>query len=213
MHDIFEFLLKVGKLKKLKRKGIMFYGVEDPETTAAHTFRMAIIAWLLGEKKKLDLEKVIKLALAHDLCEVYAGDITPYDGMIPEDEEKKKEFVRKWVRLPKEKKIERHNKKFQMEKEALEKLVKDLPQDLKQEIIDLWHEYEEQSTPEGRFVHQIDRAENLLEAFECFKEEEDFPTRPWWEHAEEVIDDPVILGFLEEIEKAEKKVMEKNKKD
>jgi len=212
MHNIFKFLVEVGKLKELKRKGIMFYGVEDPETTAAHSFRMSIMAWVLGEKKKLNLEKVIKLALIHDLCEVYAGDITPYDGMMPEDEEERKKFVRKWIRLPKEEKIKRQNKKFKLEKESLEKLVKDLPEELGEEISNLWHEYEKQSTPEGRFVSQIDRAENLLEAFEWFKKREDFPTRPWWEHAEEVIDDPVILEFLNEIEKAEKKVIEENNK-
>lgn len=208
MKDILNFLIEVGKLKKLKRKGIMFYGVKDPETTAAHTFRMAILAWVLGEQKKLNIERVLKLVLVHDLCEVYAGDITPYNGVLPKDEEERKEMVRKWVRLPKEKKIEKYKRKYKMERESLEKLVKELPKQLREEILSLWEEYEKQSSLEGKFVHQIDRAENLLEAFECFKKDKEFPTRPWWEHAEEVIDDPLILQFLKEIEEAE---LEENK--
>jgi 5'-deoxynucleotidase YfbR-like HD superfamily hydrolase len=66
-------------------------------------------------------------------------------------------------------------------------------------------EYMKWTTPEGKFVYQLDMVENLLEAFEHWKENKNFPTQPWWQHAEEVIDDPVLLEFLKEIEKEEKK--------
>ncbi len=205
MDKNFNFLLRVGKLKKLKRKGIMFYGEKDPETTAEHSFRMTIMAWILAKKKGLDIEKVIKIALVHDLCEVYAGDITPYDGILPKDKKKRYEFVRKWPRFSEEEKRKRHAKKFKKEKESLERVIKDLPVGLKKEIMNLWLEYEKGVSEEGRFVRQIDRAENLLEAFECWTRNKKFPTKPWWQHAEEVIDDPVILEFLKKIEKEELK--------
>lgn len=203
MKNILDFLIKAGELKTLKRRGIMFYGVKDPETVAAHTFRMAIMTWLLGKKKELDIKKMLKMVLAHDLCEVYAGDITPYDGILPEDEDKRAKLVRKWVRLSQAKKLEKYRKKLKLEKESIEKLVRNLPEDLKKEILSFWYEYERRSSPEGIFVHQIDRVENLLEAFECFKRDKDFPTRPWWEHVEEVVDDPIILEFMREIDEAE----------
>jgi hypothetical protein len=58
---------------------------------------------------------------------------------------------------------------------------------------------------EAKFVSQVDMAENLLETFEHWKKNKNFPTQPWWEHAEEVIDDPLLLKFLKEIEKEERK--------
>lgn len=45
--------------------------------------------------------------------------------------------------------------------------------------------------------------ENLLEALEWYKKDKKFPTRPWWEHAKEVIDDPILLKFLKEIDREE----------
>ena len=91
----------------------MFYGVKDAETTAEHSFRMTIVAWILGEianekGENLNLEKVIKMALCHDLCEVYSGDITPYDGLLPKDKKEREKFVRKWLRLPQKEKKKRY---------------------------------------------------------------------------------------------------------
>lgn len=189
-----------------KRKGMMFYGVKDPETTAEHTFRMVIMAWILAQKREeLDIERVLKIALIHDLCEVFAGDITPYDGILPKDRKKRDELVRKWPRFSEKEKRKRYIKKFNKEKKSLEKLIKELPEKLKKEIMGLWIDYEKGISKEGRFVRQIDRTENLLEAFEWWQKDEKFPTKPWWQHADEVIDDPVILRFLKEIEKEELK--------
>jgi putative hydrolase of HD superfamily len=205
MRSLLNFFINTGKLKKIKRKGVVFYGVKDPETTAAHTFRMALMTWILGEEKKekIDIERALKMALVHDLCEVFAGDITPYDGILPKDKKARYEFVRKWPRFSQREKAKRQNKKFRKEKKALEKLIKKLPEKLQKEIMDLWIEYEAGVTKEGRFVRQMDRAENLLEAFELWKRDNNFPTKPWWQHADEVIDDPVLLRFLKEIEKEE----------
>lgn len=205
MKKLLDFFCEVGKLKKIKRKGIMFYGVKDAETTAEHTFRMTILAWILGKIKKLNIEKIIKISLVHDLCEVYAGDITPYDGLLPKDKKERYNFVRKWPRLPVKIKKERYLKKLKKEEESLKKLVKNLPKEMKKEILNLWWEYELGTSKEGMFVRQIDRAENLLEAFNCWQENKKFPTKPWWQHADEVIDDPVILEFVKEIEKEELK--------
>jgi putative hydrolase of HD superfamily len=100
----FNFLLEIGKLKNIERRGITFYGVKNPETTNDHTFRTAMMAWIFGNRRKLNLEKLIKIALVHDLCKVYAGDITPYDGFLPRNKKERYKFVRKWPRLPKEQK-------------------------------------------------------------------------------------------------------------
>lgn len=201
MKNLLNFFIEVGKLKGKKRRGMMFYGIKDSETTAEHTFRMTIIAWFFGRLKNLNIEKVIKMSLIHDLCEVYAGDITPYDGLLPKNKKKRYEFVREWPPRCSIKEKERsYAKRIKTEKEALEKLTRNLPQKLKKEIINLWWDYETGVSKEGRIVAQIDRLENLLEALNCWERDKNFPTKPWWQHAEEYIDNPTLSKFLKEIE-------------
>ncbi|MBU3934389.1 HD domain-containing protein [Patescibacteria group bacterium] len=211
MKALLNFFIETGKLKGKKRKGMMFYGIKDPETTAEHTFRMTIVSWILGTLKGLNAERVIKISLIHDLCEVYAGDITPYDGLLPKNKKERYDFVRKWPHLSENKKRKRHLQKFEKEKKSLEKLVQNLPPQKKKEILDIWWDYETGKTREARFVRQADRAEGLIEAFDCWKRDKNFPTKPWWQHADEVIDDPLILKFLREIKIEELRVKETKK--
>lgn len=205
MRHILKFLIEAGRLKDIERKGVAFYGV-CPDSAADHTFRMAIMVWLFGAgRKKLNTEKTLKIALMHDLCKVFTGDITPYDGLLPEDKKERDEFVGRWRRLPLKEKTKRHNEKLKKEYKGFNKLVLKLPGELKKEMLELWVDYHEQKSPEARFVFQIDMAENLVEAFEGRQKHKGFPTRPWWEHADEVIDDPALLEFLEEISRQELK--------
>lgn len=203
MKNILNFLIEVGKLKNIERKGITFYGVKKPDRTTDHAFRMAMMVWLFGKGRKISLEKAFKMSLIHDLCKVYTGDITPYNGLLPKSKKERDEFVRRWRRLPLAEKEKRYTQKFKKEYNALKKLTLKLPQKLKKEIVDLWLEYQEGGSAEARFVSQVDISENLLEAFEWWKKNKKFPTQPWWEHAEEVIDDLTLLKFLKEIEKEE----------
>jgi len=64
----------------------------------------------------------------------------------------------------------------------------------------LWDDYEKGLTPEGRFVRQLDRVENLLQALEYWQEKERFAIGPWWVQIEELIDDPVLLEFMGALE-------------
>ena len=205
MKNILNFLLEVGKLKNIKRKGITFYGVKKPDRATDHAFRMAVMAWLFGQEKELSVEKVFKMALIHDLCKVLTGDITPYNGLLPKDKKERDGFVRRWRRLRLNEKEKRYTKKFKKEYNALKKLILKLSTNLRKEITEVWLDYHKGRSPEARFISQLDIAENLLEAFEWWKKNKKFPTKPWWEHADEVIDDPILLKFLKEIEKKELK--------
>ena len=212
MKTLLNFFIEIGKLKGKKRKGMMFYGIKDPETTAEHTFRVAIVSWILGTLAELDVERVIKISLVHDLCEVYAGDITPYDGLLPKNKKERYEFVRKWPHLSEDDKKKRHLKKLKKEEKSLKKLIQGLPLKERKEIWNIWWDYEMGKTQEARFVRQTDRAEGLIEAFDCWKRDKNFPTKPWWQHAGEVIDAPLVLKFLREIEIEELRI-KKAKKD
>ena len=78
MKNILKFLLETEKLKKMPRTGWRLMGIKNPETIAEHSFRVAILTWALAKIKKIDTKRAIKIALFHDLCEVYAGDMTPF---------------------------------------------------------------------------------------------------------------------------------------
>jgi len=205
MRDLLDFLIEIGKLKKIKRKGVAFYGVKKPDSAVDHSFRMALMVWFLGQKRKINIEKAFKIALIHDICKVLTGDITPYDGLLPKDKKERDGFVRRWRRLRLNEKEKRYTKKFKKEYNALKKLILKLSTNLRKEITEVWLDYHKGRSPEARFISQLDIAENLLEAFEWWKKNKKFPTKPWWEHADEVIDDPILLKFLKVIEKEELK--------
>ena len=76
-----------------------------------------------------------------------------------------------------------------------------LPSGLKKEIRNLWADYEKGLTREGRFVRQVDRVENLLQALEYWKKDKSFTIGPWWVQIEELVDDPILLKFLKNLEK------------
>lgn len=202
MKNLANFLIETGELKEIPRRGWVLRNVENPESIASHIFRAAVMAWLLsGRKKGLNAEKVIKIALIHDLCEIYAGDSTPYDPLVSNDEdEKTKKLTEKWVRMSMEKKQNNYNKKKKKEEKALRRLVNDLPPEVKKDIFHFWLDYEEKTDPESNFFSQVDRLESFLQAHEYKEEDPDFPLEGWWEWAREFFDDSLSINFMEVLE-------------
>lgn len=201
MKKILNFLLEVNKLKEIPRTGWVWLEAKRPETIAEHIFRVAVVSWVLAKERKLNVKRAIKIALFHDLCEVYAGDMTPYFELLPEDKEKRKKFLTRWVRLSKKEKEKRAQKKFEIEKKSLLKLIKNLKPKTRDEILTAWLDYEKGFSKEGRFVKQIDKIETMLQAIEYFGVGENSPVIGWWEEIEELADDPLIFDFLELIQK------------
>lgn len=201
MKNILEFLIEIGKLKRMPRQGWVLRGVKNPECIASHTFRTAIMAWLLGRRKKLNVNKIVKMSLIHDICEVYAGDTTPFHKILTGDRNKWKEITQRWPRFSKKEKEQFFHEKYQKENKALKKLIAKLPRVLKKEIEGLWADYEGGLTGEGRFVRQVDRVENLLQAMEYWSRKKEFALKPWWVQIEELVDDPILLEFIKTLEK------------
>lgn len=202
MKEILNFLIEVNKLKEMSKTGWVLMKVKDPETIAAHTFRVAFATWLLSGKKNLNAQELLKIALSHDLCEVYAGDMTPFFYWDHLDRRKKKEeaILLKGVRLSQKEKEERGKIKFEKEKKSLSKLIFYLKPKLKKEIFSSWLEYENKISEEARFLKQVDRIETLLQSIEYFGTEEKTGGTSWWEGTEEIVEDPLLLEFLKVIQ-------------
>jgi putative hydrolase of HD superfamily len=138
---IIEAYFEFSHLKQLYRQGWLQRGIpaERCESVAEHSFGVALLALFLAEAAFPDLDtyKVMRMALLHDFGEIYAGDITPADGV-------------------------RREKKRELEQQAVQRVLGKLPDGAA--YIALWEEYERGDTPEARFVRQIDRLEMVLQA-------------------------------------------------
>ena len=75
--QILEFLHEIGKLKTLDRQGWVIRSIPKPETVAGHMHRMAIMAMFALDRsltKDLNMDKVIKMCLVHDMAECIVGE-------------------------------------------------------------------------------------------------------------------------------------------
>lgn len=109
------------------------------ESTAEHSWRLALLAGLcLAKYPELDGTKVLLLCLVHDIGELYDGDISAALGA---DEEAK----------------------HRGEKAAVERAGALLPKDQFDQLLELWSEYNDASTPEARLVKALDKAETILQ--------------------------------------------------
>lgn len=162
------------------------------------------MSWVLGKEKKINfnIERIIKLALIHDLCELYVGDITPYDLAkgLPKDKKKWPQLFDKWPRFTKLEKIKHFNEKLRKEKASLKKIIKKLPEEAQNEFLCLWEDYAYGKSKEARFTYQVNRLETLLQALEYAREDKKRPYNSWWIGSKEKIDDPILIEFMKSLE-------------
>jgi len=86
--NLVNFLFEVGMLKVIHRTGFPFLG-SGKESVAAHSFRVAMIGYVLAWKAKADREKVVTLCLMHDLQETRTGDLNYIQKRYVRADEKK----------------------------------------------------------------------------------------------------------------------------
>lgn len=204
MENLIRFFMDIGKLKVIKRLGWILGGTreEEAESIADHSFRLAIMAWVLGHtRRNLDMNRILKMAILHNFPVVNAGDITPYDDFVSKGEADKERLSR-WPRRTQEEKEKIASTRRKKEKAALVRLTKDLPHELQTEMEELWHEYEHGTSEEGRFLKQVDRIEKLIQSIE-YKEADKYQPRldPYWAQLKELLDDSELIKFVEALDR------------
>jgi len=193
--EIINFLIEVNKAKEQPRTGLVVWRAKHLTTTADHIFRTAFVTWIFAPKTKLNIEKTLKIALAHDICDVYARDLTPLFYYL-----KRTKKIMRWFRFSKEERERKWREKFEIEKKSLLKLMKFLEPKLKNEIFSSWFNYEKWIPNEGRFVKQCDRIDTLLECVEEIGTNDKITGTGWWEGTEEIVENPSLLEFLKVIQ-------------
>lgn len=162
-HDdtILRFWSLALRLKRLRRTGWLDRGVTDPESSADHSWGVALLAWLLArDQPELDRERVLLLGLVHDLPEAIAGDPTPFDHV----RDSAGDIAASHFSTTPGYTDAARSAKQHAEEAALATMLRHLPAGLKSDIHAAWHEYVAGETPEARFVRQIDKLETLLQA-------------------------------------------------
>jgi putative hydrolase of HD superfamily len=203
---IFNFLIEVNKLKGKKRRGWVIHKIKNPETTIEHIFSLTMLVWFLGKMKRINLERAIKMALIHDVCEIYSPDFTSFDakGLKEKGKTTVKELLKvqpKFGRPTTNQRKKMEKIKQALEIRAIKKLISKLPPVFKKEIEDLWLDYEKGLSKEGRFVKQADKMINFMQGMEYWKKYGRIQHKLWRQRIKEVIDDPILLNFLQEVEK------------
>jgi putative hydrolase of HD superfamily len=167
---------ELDHLKQLYRQGWLRRGVppERCESVADHVFGMAMLAWWIADAHypHLDRDKIIRMTLVHELGEIYTGDLVPGDA-VPV--------------------VEKHRR----ERKGLWQVVGKLARG--EETLALWEEYEAGSTPEARFVKQIDRLEMAFQAA-VYRQQGFENMAEFFASAEAGVEDEFLREILAELE-------------
>jgi 5'-deoxynucleotidase YfbR-like HD superfamily hydrolase len=75
MHEVVRFAYEAGQLKRLPRAGWLLVGVHNPESVAEHSFRVAVLAYVIAVLEGADHDRSATLGLFHDLPETRIGDV------------------------------------------------------------------------------------------------------------------------------------------
>ncbi|HPK41569.1 MAG TPA: HD domain-containing protein [Candidatus Cloacimonadota bacterium] len=146
--NAFGFYQNIFQLKNLYRQGWLFAGLEKDkcESVADHTFSLAMLClkYQSAFPEPLETEKMLIMALIHDLPESLVGDIIPTEMVSQGD-------------------------KLELEIKSLIYLLKDYQNS--ESLYKIWLEFEAGSSPTGRYVKQMDKIEMLMQALIYQKEQ------------------------------------------
>lgn len=133
-----DFLIEIDKVKNILRMTSIADGTRR-ENDAEHSWSLAVMAILFAEymPQDLDLLKVIKMVLIHDLVEIYAGDTFAFDEAGMEDKEEREQL-------------------------SADKIFGILESDQGLEYRTLWEEFEACETQEAQYAAMLDRLQPLI---------------------------------------------------
>lgn len=135
--EILDFLREAEQLKNTIRSSYTSTG--RSESVAEHTWRLCLMAMVFEKAfPEVDMSRVIKICLIHDLGEAVNGDIpAPKQSGSPD--------------------------KAEAERRDLLQLLGPLSDFLRNDIVELWDEYEQASTPEAKTAKALDKLETIIQ--------------------------------------------------
>ena len=137
IEQVLDFIVEIEKLKDVHRK-TRPVGLERYENSAEHSWHVCLSALMLKDfaNEPVDIDRVIKMLLIHDLGEIDAGDTIIYAGETAEQKSQ--------------------------ESAGLRRIVGMLPPGNGDEYLSLWEEFEAGQTNDAKFAKAIDRIPPIL---------------------------------------------------
>lgn len=137
-----QFILEIDRLKQVLRQTLLIDGSRR-ENSAEHSWHLAMMAILMAEyaPHPVNLLRVLKMVLIHDIIEIDAGDTFCYDTVGLQD-------------------------KAEREAQAAKRLFGLLPADQAEELRSLWAEFETQASPDAQFATALDRLQPILHNYQ-----------------------------------------------
>lgn len=139
-----EFLSKIGKSKKIVRSGWIREKIKDPESVAEHSFLLSVLAMVLADQLGIDKEKLIKMAILHDLGQVITGDVVWSRGRIID--------------------MKKQTEKIEQEKKGIAQVFKIIGRS--NEYVEIFEEMIERTSQEAKIFWELDKLEMTLQALE-----------------------------------------------
>ena len=136
------FLQTTARSKRIVRTGWTMFDIKDPESVAEHSYQLCVMAMVFADQLGVDREKLIQMAVIHDLGEIATGDIVWSRGNIID--------------------IEKRRKKEQIEAKEIEDIFKTLGS--VDEYIAIFKEMVERKSPEAEIFWQLDKLEMAIQA-------------------------------------------------
>jgi putative hydrolase of HD superfamily len=137
LDGILTFLRAAERLKTVSRSGWTSTG--QRESVAEHTWRLCLMAMLLfGRAADVDLARLLKMCLIHDLGEAIGGDVPAplQDEALPKSDRERRDLL---------------------------ELIEPLSPELRREIVELWDEYEAAASREAVLAKGLDKLETILQ--------------------------------------------------
>jgi putative hydrolase of HD superfamily len=134
-----EFIVECDKLKEIFRQTHVTQS-RRAENDAEHSWHLCLCVIVLAEhsnQPKLDLLRVLKMVILHDLVEIDAGDTFAYDTAAMADQHEREAI-------------------------AADRIFGLLPADQAREFRAVWDEFEAKETPEAKFATALDRFQPML---------------------------------------------------
>jgi putative hydrolase of HD superfamily len=176
MKPITNFLFELAQLRRIKHEGWRFAGIDNPESVGDHSLRAAQIAYFLAKlEKHEDPYKVVTMVVFHDIGECRVGDIH---------------------------KIANRYITGVNEEQAVRDQTQDLPNDMSDDIVDMWKQTEEKSSHAGLIAKDSDLLEQALMAKEYISQGH-LACQDWIDTVEQRLNTDSAKKLLEELKDAD----------
>lgn len=163
----------IGRTKRVKRSGWVREGITEAESVADHSYRVAVMAMVFGARLGVNTDKLVKMALLHDLAEGITGDLVTERGVNIDSRSS--------------------DEKEKLEAVTLNEIFANVPNE---GFIEIYKEIAGADTAEAKILKQLERLEMAVQALE-YEEQYGKDLSEFFENASQYISQSYLKEMLD----------------